>query len=121
MKRSMMQAYIKNSAHAIPFYRDAFGAKVVCCHHNTDGTIAHAELDIYGQIFSFSESEQKEPITGNTMQFCLHFGAGNEELVQKIIDNLSDGGKIVFSEPVDWSPLVAGIIDKFNVNWCIFV
>jgi len=78
-------------------------------------------LDIYGQIFSFSESEQKEPITGNTMQFCLHFGTGNEELVQKIIGNLSEGGKIVFSEPVDWSPLLADIVDQFGLRWLIFV
>jgi len=117
----MMQVYIKNSAQAVPFYRDAFGAKVICCHDNADGTIAHAELDVFGQVLALCESEHNEPITGNTMQFCLHFGAGNEEFVQKIINKLSDGGKIVFSGSVDWSPLVADIVDQFGVRWCIFV
>ena len=116
-----MQVYVKNSAQAVPFYQNTFGAKVICCHYNADGTIAHAELDVFGQILAVCESQHKETVTGNAMQFCLHFGAGNEELVQKIIDNLSQDGKIIFFETVDWSPLVAGIIDKFRVNWCIFV
>ncbi len=121
MKRSMMHAYVKNSAQAVPFYLNALGAKLICCHYNADGTIAHAELELYGQIFSFSESGEKEPITGNTMQFCLHFGEGNEELVQKIINNLSEGGKNDFSGSADWSPLVADLTDKFGVRWGIFV
>lgn len=116
-----MQVYVKNSAQAVPFYQNALGAKLVCCHYNADKTVAHAELDVFGQILAICESGEKEPVTGDTMQFCLHFGAGNEELVRKIIGNLSQDGKIIFSETVDWSPLVAGIIDKFHVNWCIFV
>jgi len=117
----MMHAYVKNSAQAVPFYLNALGAKLICCHYNADGTIAHAELDIYGQVFSISESDQKEVITGNSMHFCLHFGEGNEELVQKITDNLSESGKISFSGSAEWSPLLADLIDKFGVRWGIFV
>ncbi len=29
--------------------------------------------------------------------------------------------KVAFRGPTDWSPLAAGIIDRFGVNWCIFV
>ena len=108
------------------YYNDSEGdieidAKLVCSHSNDDGTIAHAELDIFGQILAISESDQKETITGNSMQFCLHFGEGNEELVRRIIDNLSDGGEILYPGPVEWSPLLTDLIDKFGVHWCIFV
>lgn len=121
MKRSMMQVYIKNSDQAVAFYQDAFGARLVCRHHSNNGTIAHAELDIFGQILAISESDQRETVTGNTMQFCLHFGDGKEELVRGIIGKLSDGGKFTYHGSTDWSPLLAGIVDKFGVNWCVFV
>ena len=111
----------RNSDQAVPFYQNVFDAKLVCSHSNDDGTIAHAELDIFGQILAISESDQKETITGNSMQFCLHFGEGNEELVRRIIDNLSDGGEILYPGPVEWSPLLTDLIDKFGVRWCIFV
>ena len=121
MYRSMMQAYIKNSVQAVTFYQNAFGAKLICNHQNHDGTVAHAELNIFGQILAICESDKNETITGNSMQFCLHFGKGKEELVQKIIDNLCDGGEILYSGAVDWSPLLTDLIDKFGVRWLIFV
>jgi len=121
MNRSMMQVYIKNSEQAIPFYRDALGAKVLCDHRHENRMVAHAELDIYGQVFAICETLEPEVITGNSMQFCLHFGEGKEVLVKEIIEKLSDGGKFTYHDSTDWSPLVAGIIDKFGVNWCIFI
>lgn len=121
MLRSMMQIYIKNSAQAVPFYQNAFDANLVCCHYTENGTIAHAELDIFGQILAICETLDNESVTGNTMQFCLHFGEGKEELVRKIIDKLSIDGKFTYHGSTDWSPLMAGIIDKFGINWCIFV
>jgi len=120
MYRSMMHISVKKSNQAVRFYQNAFDAKLVCRHENDNGTIAHAELDIFGQIISISESDQEETITGNTMQFGLHFGDGKEELVQKIIDNLSDGAKIL-CQAVDWSPLQTELIDKYGVHWFIFV
>jgi len=121
MKRSMMQVYIKDSAEAIPFYENAFNAKILCDHRHENGTVAHAELDVFGQIFAICETLESEVITGNAIQFCLHFGEGKEEIVRNIIGKLSDGGKFTYHGSTDWSPLMAGIIDKFGVNWCIFV
>ena len=121
MHRSMMQVYIKDSANAVQFYENAFDAKVLCNHQNADGTVAHAELDIFGQIFAICEAREQEVITGNLMQFCLHFGEDKEEIVKSIIEQLSDGGEFTYHGATDWSPLLAGIIDKFGVNWCIFV
>lgn len=51
---------------------------------HSDGTYMHAELDVYGQILALSEAQKdEERISGTTMQFCLHFGEGNDELVQE--------------------------------------
>ena len=121
MKRSLMQVYIKNSAEAVQFYHDAFDAKVLCDHRQGNGAVAHAELDVYGQILAICETIESEVVTGNSMQFCLHFGEGNEELVKSIISKLADGGELTFHDATDWSPLVASIIDRYGVNWCIFV
>ena len=121
MKRSMMQIYIKNSDQAVLFYQNAFDAILMCNYQNDDGTVAHAELDVFGQVLAICETLEKETATGNSMQFCLHFGEGKEDLVRSVIEKLSDGGKFTFHDSTDWSPLVAGIIDKFGVNWCIFV
>ena len=121
MHRSMMQVYIKNSGEAISFYQNVFDAKVLIDARHENGTIAHAELDIFGQVLAICETLESEVATGNAMQFCLHFGDGKEELVRGIIEKLSDGGTFTYHDSTDWSPLVAGIIDKFGVNWCIFV
>ena len=122
MHRSMMQVFVKESHKAFEFYQRAFDAQVVCRHSNADGTLAHAELDIYGQILAISELADAQPVTGNTMMFCLHFGDGQEAAVQKIFNVLKDGAEMVAPlGACDYSPLQAALIDKFGVSWCIFV
>jgi len=122
MYRSMMQVYVKESNKALEFYQKAFDAKVMGIYPNEDGTLAHSELDIYGQIMAVTELSENETVTGNTMQFCLEFGEGKEEIVQKAYDVLKDGAKIDYPlGPCDWSPLMASLIDKFGIFWCIFV
>lgn len=122
MYRSMMQVYIKNSTQAVEFYQKAFDAKLLCRHQNEDGTIAHAELDILGQVLAICELQDDNAVTGNIMQFCLHIGEGKEVIVQKIYDTLKDDANIHYPlSPCEWSPLMVGLIDKFGVNWCIFV
>jgi len=122
MHRSMMQVYVKDSREAVEFYRRAFGAEVICCHTHPDGWVEHAELNVHGQVLAVSEARDSETLTGNTMQFCLHFGEGCEPVVQKIFETLKDGATIDYPPgPCDWSPLLVGLIDKYGVNWCIFV
>ena len=126
MHRSMMQVYVKESGKALDFYRRAFDAKVKCDHRNADGTVAHAELDIYGQVFAISEAGEPEANPGNTMQFCLHFGKGKEALVKSMYEALKEDC-IRLTAPITgpgecpWSPCLFGLIDQFGVNWCIFV
>jgi len=116
MHRSMMQVFVKNSIEAVVLYQKAFHAEIVC-----DGGLEHTELDVFGQILAISEASHAETITGNTMLFCLHFGKGKEELVRSIVGTLSEGGALAFHGPVDWSPYMADITDRFGVHWCIFV
>ena len=56
------------------------------------------------------------------MQFCLHFGEGNESVVQEIYEILKDGADIIYPlGPIDYSPMLLDLIDKYGVRWCIFV
>jgi len=122
MYRSMMQIYVKNSNEAVGFYQKAFDADLLAMHTNEDGTaVMHAELNVYGQVLALSELSDNAAITGNTMQLCLHFGKGKENVVQKIYDVLKEGATIQYPlSPCEWSPLMVGLIDKYGVNWCIF-
>ena len=83
MYRSMMQVYVKESDKALDFYQKAFDAKVVADHRHENGTVAHAELDIYGQIFAICETREDDVDAGNSMQFCLHFGVAKNFLISK--------------------------------------
>ena len=121
MKRSMMQVYVKQSDKAVALYQQAFDAKLISSYPNPDGTYFHAELDVYSQILALSELKDDNVVTGNTMQFCLHFGEGNEELVRKIFNVLKEDAEITYPlGSAEWSTLVVGLIDKFGVHWCLF-
>lgn len=123
MHRSMMQTYAKESNKAVELYQKAFDAELVASYPNPDGTFIHAELNVYGQIVAVAEApKNEERVTGTTMQFCLHFGDGKEALVQKAYDALKDGAKILYPlAPCEYSALMADLVDKYGVRWCIFV
>jgi PhnB protein len=74
----MFQVYVVGSDKAIEFYQRAFNAKLLCAYPNDDGTLMHSELDVYGQVLAVSEANTNKPVTGNTMQFCLHLGEGQQ-------------------------------------------
>lgn len=123
MHRSMMQIYVRGSDKAVELYQKAFDAKLVASYPHSDGTFMHAELNVYGQILAVSEAlEDEEQITGTTMQFCLHFGKGKEELVLRAYNVLKDGAKILYPlSSCDYSELMVDLIDIYGVRWCIFV
>ena len=126
MYRSMMQIYVKNSNQAVDFYQNAFGAEVLCNHQNDDGTVGHAELDVFGQILAICEARENEVSAGNSMQFCLHMGEGKEALVKNMYNALKEDcmkltAPITSPGECPWSPCLFGLIDKFGVNWCIYV
>ena len=121
MKRTLMQLYLKNSAEAAAMYCEAFNAPIAVYGTFDDGNYMHAEIDVQGQIIAVSEATEPA-VTGTTMQFCLHYGKGNEAMVQRAYDALCEGGTISFPlGECSFSPLMADITDKFGVRWCLFV
>jgi PhnB protein len=117
-----MQVFVKESVKALEFYKEVFGAKEWCRYPGEDGTLMHAEIDIYGQVMMISELAEDTAATGNTMMFCLEFGQGTESTVQRIYDLLKDGAQLIHPlGECDYSPLEADLIDKYGVRWCIFV
>ena len=128
LKRSMMQAYVTKSDEAVALYQKAFDAVLISSYPNEDGTFMHSELDIDGEILAVSERNSEyaiigeENITGNVMQFCLDYGEGNEEKVQKAYEVLKIDAKILIPlAPCDYSPLMTDLIDKYGIRWCLFI
>ena len=127
MKRSLMQVYVTRSDKAVEFYQRAFDAPLVVGYPNDDGMFMHAEINIQGQILAVSERSsvyaiEGETVTGNTMQFCLQYGEGNEAMVKKAYDMLKEDAEIIAPlAPCSYSPLMACLIDKYGVSWCLFV
>lgn len=124
MKRAMMQIYVKGSGQAVELYLKAFNATLGFNVKSSDDTFYHAELNICGNILAIAEAndDMDKRITGNTMQFCFHYGEGNENMVKQAYEMLKEGSEILFPlGTCDFSPLFADFIDKFGVRWCLFV
>ncbi|SHJ89750.1 PhnB protein [Clostridium amylolyticum] len=124
MKRAMMQVYVKGSGEAVELYLKAFNATLGFNVKSSDDTFYHAELNICGNILAIAEAndDMDKIITGNTMQFCFHYGEGNEDMVTQAYEVLKEGSEILFPlGPCDFSPLFTDFIDKFGVRWCLFV
>jgi len=122
MIRSFMQIYMKNSQEAIPFYEKAFDTKAKIYGTYGDGTILHAELNVYGHVFALAELKDAEPAHGNNMQFCFEFGSGNRKKIKQAYTVLSEDAKQNNGPPgeCDYSKYIFTLIDKYGVSWCIF-
>ena len=97
MKRIMLQTYVSDATAAIELYKRAFGAEVLEIHHTPEGKVFHSELSIDGYILAVADREDEDgtgDVTGNIMQFCLHFEPGKEDLVTKAYEALSDKGSV---------------------------
>jgi PhnB protein len=113
--------YVKDSVEAVRLYQEAFGATLSNEARNSDGTFLHVELDVCGHIIALSE-RKNAGIPGNTMQFCFHYGEGHDKAVERAYQVLKEGSQILHPiGPCFFSPCMAGFIDKFGVNWCLYV
>lgn len=124
MKRSMMQVYVKGSQEAVELYLKAFNGTLGYNVKSPDGTFYHSEIDICGHILAVAEANDSmdKGTTGNTMQFCFHYGEGNEEQVKQAYETLKEDSEILFPlGPCEFSPLCADFIDKYGVRWCLFI
>jgi PhnB protein len=120
----MMQTYVKGSKEAVDLYLKAFRGTLGFHVKNSDDTYYHSEINISGHILAVAEVEDTEwkCITGNTMQFCLHFDEGEEEIIEQAYELLKEGGTVNYPlGSCDFSPLMTDITDKFGVRWCLFI
>ena len=128
MFRSILQIYVKGSDEAFELYKRAFDAQIGYQDIDENGKIIHRELDVCGQAIAVGEANDDtraggvKRITGNTMQFCIQFGEGQEEKVKKAYDTLLEGCTIItpFNE-LFFSPCGVELIDRYGVWWCLFV
>lgn len=127
MLRSLLQIYVKGSDEAFEFYKRAFDAEIGYQDVDENGIIIHRELNVCGQAIAVGEAGDttraggEKRITGNTMQFCLQFGEGQEEKVRKAYETLREGSEIItpFGE-LFFCPCGVELIDKYGVWWCLF-
>jgi PhnB protein len=128
MFRSILQIYVKGSDEAFEFYKKAFEAKIGFQDIDEKGTVIHRELDVCGQAIAVGEAHDitraggNKRLTGNTMQFCIQFGEGQENKVHRAYETLLEGSEIItpFGE-LFFSPCGVELIDKYGVWWCLFV
>lgn len=123
MKRSMMQVYTKKSAAAVALYQKAFNATLGYNVQNEDGSYYHSELDVYGQILSVAEGpDTGAPVTGNTMQFCLHFNPDESAALEQAYNTLREGADVrVPLGPCEFGDSMTDLVDAFGVRWCLFL
>lgn len=119
--------YVKNSAEAVDFYRNAFGMTLGYNAQNSDGSFLHAELQKEGRtIFAVSENGEesmgklmlaaKQPITSCGVNL------DNDDELQHAYDLLRTGGHVLRElGPLPWSPCSADVVDKYGVCWYLFV
>ena len=105
---------------AIELYKKAFDATIDAIYRDPESNaILHAEIKVFGQCIAFMEKDT-ENIVGNTMQ--LSFEECNEEIIKKAYEILSDGAKIELPlGSCEWTPCIFSLIDKFGVNWLLYI
>ena len=81
-----------------------------------------------GQVLAVAERNSayaiagEEAVTGNVMQFCLDYGEGGEERVTRAYNTRREGATLLIPlGPCEYSPLMADLIDRYGVRWCLFV
>lgn len=91
-------------------------------YKDDQGNYTHVELDLFGQVFSLSESQEDSISVGNTMQFCLHLGEEHKKYVEKAFNVLKEDAEIITPlGPSSYSSMMVSFIDKFGIYWCLFV
>ncbi len=123
--------YIRNTAEAVDFYREAFGLSLGYHEKNADGSYLHASLEKDGQeVFAVSECEN-EPFVRMmlssdlktarpTMSYGLTFDTADG--VRKAFSALSASGTVMLPlGKLPWSDCCAEVVDRYGVYWYLTV
>ncbi|MCL2407834.1 MAG: hypothetical protein FWC95_07895 [Defluviitaleaceae bacterium] len=124
LKRTMIQLYIEKCDEAIKFYQEAFNGKMRCDHRNDDGSVAHAEMEVFGQIIAFSQRNWNEN-KSKAVQLCFHFEKGQIDIGRRAYDTLRNDAFEIYSDfsTADtgyWDEWQFEIVDKYGIFWCLF-
>jgi len=128
LKRTMVQIYFAfgDCDEAMDFYQEAFGGIKLNEERSDDGII-HAEMDIFGQVFAFSEIvyTAEEIVRGNGAEFWFHFEEGQIDVGRKAYNILKEGAKEIpkFSTDSDdgyWDEWCFCVTDKYGIIWGLF-
>jgi len=120
VKRTLMQVYVKNSAEAVETYMRAFDGRINCDYRDEKGCCYHTEIDVYGQIIALSEAPEGT-VSGNAMQFCLHFAPEETDKVVKAYDVLKNDAEIICPlGRCDYAETMFSLVDRFGIYWCVF-
>lgn len=108
--------YVKNSAEAVEFYKEAFGLELGYHVKNPDGSYFHSELvKDGGAVLSVVEGDYP---ASQLVQLGIELESAAD--VRRAYDLLIDGGKIITEiGELPWSDCAALVMDKFGVTWFI--
>ena len=106
-----------NAEEAIKFYANVFNhqLKDTDVFRNEDGTILHAEIDVFGSKLMMADVAS----TGVLFQgFSFAINIADEAEIRRIYQELSDGAEIQFPlGEIDFSKCYGALKDKFGVLW----
>ena len=75
---------------------------------------------LFGQAITMAQWEKASQ--GNAMQFCFHFDEAEKHVIDHDYEIMKEEGQILNPlGPVDYSPYMTALTDKYGVNWCLFI
>jgi PhnB protein len=113
---------VENAAHAIDYYKTAFGAKERVLMEAPGGAIGHAELEIGDSVVMlsdpFPQSSTKPPkeLGGSSVSVFMYV-----EDVDAVVKQAVDAGATVLMEVADqfWGDRFGTVQDPFGHTWSI--
>ena len=108
---------VSNPIEAYELYREAFGVEKVS--EDYPGGEAHVGIEINGFFILLRHEEEPVAAKYPGQACCVRFEA--EEDVRKAYDLLNYEGNGEMHEDWGWTPLCAGVTDKYSVHWLLCV
>jgi PhnB protein len=106
---------------AIKWYKKVFGAKEKMRFDNPDGTIAHAEIVIGGDVIMISEENPEynsspKTLGGNSVNLCVYV-PDVDDVMQKAIDNSAE--LVAAAKDEFYGDRSGRFIDPFGYRWIV--
>jgi len=111
----------KGADAALKWYIHVFGAEEKMCFDNPDGTIAHAEIIIGGNIIMISEenplyNSSPKTLGGNSVNLCVYV-PDVDAVMQKAVEN--GAGLIAPAKDEFYGDRSGRLEDPFGYKWIV--